>query len=79
MKRSLSVILTAAMVLSLFGCGVQAPETPAATEAPAQAEAPAAETPAAETAAEAPSRICGLYEPGDGEHQQHQRTEREAA
>ena len=55
MKRSLSVIVTAAMVLSLVGCGVQAPETPAA-EAPAQAEAPAAEAPAAEApAAEAPA------------------------
>ena len=55
MKRSLSLIVTAAMALSLVACGVQAPETPAATEAPAQAEAPAAETPAAETAAEAPA------------------------
>ena len=55
MKRSLSLIVTAAMALSLMACGVQAPETPAATEAPAQAEAPAAETPAAETAAEAPA------------------------
>ena len=39
MKRSLSVIVTAAMVLSLAACGVQAPETPAATEAPAETEA----------------------------------------
>ena len=55
-KKVLSVIMTAAMVLSMAACGVTAPEAPAeapAAEAPA-AEAPAAEAPAAETA-EAPA------------------------
>jgi TRAP-type C4-dicarboxylate transport system substrate-binding protein len=51
-RRFLSVVLTAAMVLSMTACGVSAPEAPA--EAPA-AEAPAAEAPAADAAAEAPA------------------------
>ena len=53
-RRFLSVVLTAAMVLSMTACGVSAPEAPAeapAAEAPA-AEAPAAEAPAAEAAVE---------------------------
>ncbi len=56
-RRVISVIMTAAMVLSLAACGVQAPEAPAQTEAPAATEAaPAAEAPAAEApAAEAPA------------------------
>ena len=51
-RRFLSVVLTAAMVLSMTACGVSAPEAPA--EAPA-AEAPAAEAPAATETAEAPA------------------------
>ena len=52
-RRFLSVVLTAAMVLSMTACGVSAPEAPAAPAATDATEA-AAETPAADaTAAEA--------------------------
>ncbi|MBO5622947.1 MAG: TRAP transporter substrate-binding protein DctP, partial [Butyrivibrio sp.] len=71
-RRFLSVVLTAAMVLSMTACGVSAPEAPAeapAAEAPAAeapaAEAPAAEAPAAEPAADAITLVMAEVNPLD--------------
>ncbi len=72
MKKMLSLLLTAAMVVSLAGCGgnsapaAEAPaaETSAAVEETPAAEEPAAEEPAAEAAAEEPAaEAAGSYDP----------------
>ena len=59
MKKTLALILTLAMVLSMAACGGQKETTAAPTEAPKTTEAPTTEAPTTEAPTEAPLEVAG--------------------